>query len=43
MSKIIKVIDERETQEQTNKKNRTRVTESVAKGGEINDFVERLS
>ena len=50
MSKIIKIIDERETQKQKNKqktnketKNRKRGTEATAKGWEINDFVERLS
>ena len=49
MSKIIKIIDERETQKQkqkqkkTHKKNRTRGTAAITKGWEINDFVERLS
>ena len=39
----MKIIDERETQEQTNKqtkKNWTRVTESIVKGWDINDSVE---
>ena len=51
MSKIIKIIDERETQKQNKKqknththtKNRTRGTAAITKGWEINDFVERLS
>ena len=45
MTKIINIIDERETQKQkqTNKNNRTRGTEAIAKGWETNDFVERLS
>ena len=52
MSKVIKTIDERETQKQnktkqtnkqTKKKNRTRGNNAIAKGWEINDFVERLS
>ena len=38
MSKIMKIIDERETP-----KKRTRRTEAIVKGSEINDFVERLS
>ena len=36
----MKIIDERETQK---KEKRTRETEAVVKGWEINDFVERLS
>ena len=42
MSKIIKIIDETETQKQQNKK-RTMGMEGIAKWWEINDFVERLS
>ena len=38
------VIDERKTQKKKKKnKKRTRGTEAIAKGWEINDFVERLS
>ena len=37
---MIKIIDGRETQEQ---KKRTRGKETIVKGWEINDFVERLS
>ena len=42
MSKIIKIIDERkmQRQKQTNK-NRTRGTEAITKGWEVNDFFER--
>ena len=48
MSKIIKIIDERETQKEMKiiiiiKKNRTREMEAIAKGWEINDSVELLS
>ena len=53
MSQITKIIDERETHTQkttitttttTEKKNkRTRGTEAIANGWEINDFVERWS
>ena len=38
MSKIIKIIDERETQKQKKKQYKTRGTEAIAKGWEINDF-----
>ena len=42
MSKIIEIIDERETQKQ-NKRSRTRETEAIAKGWETNIFIERLA
>ena len=38
------VMDERKTQKKKKKQEkRTRGTEAIAKGWEINDFVERLS
>ena len=37
------VIDERKTQKKKKQEKRTRGTEAIAKGWEINDFVERLS
>ena len=40
MSKVIKIIDERETKK---KKTTTRGMEAIAKGWEINDFVKSLS
>ena len=43
MSKIIKIIDERELQQKKKKKKTTSVMEAIAKGWEINDFVMRLS
>ena len=45
MPKIIKIADERQTQkqQQQKKKSRTRGTEAIAKGWEINDSIERLS
>ena len=47
MSKIRKIIDERETQtkkiKNEKKKKKTGETEAIAKRWEINDFVERLS
>ena len=44
-AKIIKIIDERETQKRNKakQKKRTRGTEAKAKAWEINDFVECLS
>ena len=40
----MKIIDEKEThkRKEKRKKNRTRGTEAVAKGWEINDFAEHL-
>ena len=43
MSKILKIIDERETQGKKQERKKNRETETVAQGLEINDFVERLS
>ena len=45
MPKIIKIADERQTQkqQQQQQKSRTRGTEAIAKGWEINDFIGRLS
>ena len=43
MSKVIKIIDETETQKQKQNKKRTMGMEGIAKWWEINDFVECLS
>ena len=43
MSKIMKIIDETETQRKKKEKKGTRGTEAIAKGWEINGFIERLS
>ena len=45
MSEIIEITDERGIQKnkKQKRKKRTRGTEAIAKGWEINDFVERLS
>ena len=39
----MKIIDDTEMQKKKKKKKRTKGTENIAKGWEINDFVERLS
>ena len=45
MSAIIKIIDERETQNKTKNKDRRKQggTEALLKGWELNDFVVHLS